>query len=309
MPRRLRRSRPERQVERGSITGHRWFSVEDLTNSADTVYPVELAERLGEARKVLIAGHSELGLDKINEVIDLELDAIVDISKVKKNREKIADLYVQKGYYLATVDWEVKSVNEAEVDVWFKIDEKAKVKIREVQFIGNVWGMDENAAKAAGDAADGVIFPLRTAVGWGGNAPGMKTVVEISKMSDPTGNVYRPVHYVAGVCTALYMKEAIDWAVKNGGPNGDNVAKGFYQKADWVPAGMEGVCLPSTWTAEDHRGLMSVSIYRMNVTGATDGDVADLVKNGTIKMDKVKTVELQRKLLVDNPMRLYWPEA
>ena len=70
-------------------------------------------------------------------MIDLELDAIVDISKVKKNREKIADLYVQKGYYLATVDWEVKSVNEAEVDVWFKIDEKAKVKIREVQFIGN----------------------------------------------------------------------------------------------------------------------------------------------------------------------------
>ena len=88
-------------------------------------------------RKVLIAGHAELGLDKINEVIDLELDAIVDISKVKKNRQKIADLYVQKGFYLATVDYEIKPVNEAEVDVWFKVDEKAKVKIREVQFIGN----------------------------------------------------------------------------------------------------------------------------------------------------------------------------
>ncbi len=87
----------------------------------------------------------------------------------------------------------------------------------DVQFLGNVWGMDENAAKTAGDAADGVIFPLRTAVGWGGNAPGMKTVMEISKMSDPTGKVYRPVHYIAGVCTALYMKEALDWAAKNGG--------------------------------------------------------------------------------------------
>ncbi|HEY5943859.1 MAG TPA: outer membrane protein assembly factor BamA [Kofleriaceae bacterium] len=88
-------------------------------------------------RKVLIAGNDDLGLDKINEVIDLELDAIVDISKVKKNREKIADLYVQKGFYLATVDYEIKPVNEAEVDIWFKIDEKSKVKIREVQFIGN----------------------------------------------------------------------------------------------------------------------------------------------------------------------------
>ncbi|MDQ3334732.1 MAG: outer membrane protein assembly factor BamA [Myxococcota bacterium] len=88
-------------------------------------------------RKVLVAGQSELGMDKINEVIDLELDAIVDISKVKKNRDKISELYVQKGFYLATVDWEVKPVNEAEIDVYFKVDEKAKVKIRDVQFIGN----------------------------------------------------------------------------------------------------------------------------------------------------------------------------
>ena len=123
----------------------------------------------------------------------------------------------------------------------------------DVQFLSNVWGMDENAAKTAGDAADGVIFPLRTAVGWGGNAPGMKTVMEISKMSDPSGKVYRPVHYIAGVCTALYMKEALDWAAKNGGATGENVAKGFYQKANWVPAGMEGVCNPSTWTEKDHR--------------------------------------------------------
>jgi outer membrane protein insertion porin family len=88
-------------------------------------------------RKVLIAGNNEVELSKINEVIDLELDTIVDISKVKKNRDKIADQYVQKGFYLATVDYEIKPVNEAEVDVWFKIDEKAKVRIREIQFIGN----------------------------------------------------------------------------------------------------------------------------------------------------------------------------
>jgi outer membrane protein insertion porin family len=88
-------------------------------------------------RKVLIDGSKDLGLDKINEVVDLERDAILDIAKVKQNREKIADLYVQKGYYLAAVDFEVKPVNEAEVDVWFTIDERSKVEIRDVQFIGN----------------------------------------------------------------------------------------------------------------------------------------------------------------------------
>jgi len=165
----------------------------------------------------------------------------------------------------------------------------------EVQFMSNVWGMDENGAKAAGDAADGVIFPLRTAVGWGGNAPGMKTVMEISKMSDPTGKVYRPVHYIAGVCSALYMKEAIAWAAAHGGATGENVAQGFYQKKDWVPAGMEGVCNPSTWTDKDHRGTMTVDLYRSRVTGPTDGDLNDLMAKGTIKIEKVKTVELPRK--------------
>ena len=43
-------------------------------------------------RKVLVSGNNELGLDKINEVIDLELDTIVDVTKIKKNREKIADV-------------------------------------------------------------------------------------------------------------------------------------------------------------------------------------------------------------------------
>src|SRR4029450_5297801 len=61
----------------------------------------------------------------------------------------------------------------------------------DVRFLGNVWGMDEN-----------VVLPLRTAVTCGGNARGMKTIAEISKMSDPTGKAYRAVHYIAGVCSA-----------------------------------------------------------------------------------------------------------
>ncbi|HEV7602241.1 MAG TPA: branched-chain amino acid ABC transporter substrate-binding protein, partial [Bradyrhizobium sp.] len=155
--------------------------------------------------------------------------------------------------------------------------------------------MDENAAKAAGAAADGVVFPLRTAVAWGGDAPGMKTVMEISKMSDAAGTAYRPVHYIAGVCTALYMKEAVEWAAKNGGATGENVKKGFYQKANWVPAGMDGVCNPSTWTEKDHRGTLKVDLYRMKVAGATDAPLSDLVKKGTIKLEKIKAIDLPRK--------------
>ena len=110
-------------------------------------------------RKVLISGNHELELSKINEVIDLELDTIVDISKIKKNREKIADQYVQKGFYLATVDYEIKPINEAEVDVWFNIDEKAKVRIRDVEFIGNATISDDELRSAISTRrADALAF-------------------------------------------------------------------------------------------------------------------------------------------------------
>ncbi|TCT06623.1 ABC transporter substrate-binding protein [Aquabacter spiritensis] len=173
-----------------------------------------------------------------------------------------------------------------------KACETAGVK---VQFLGNVWGMDENAAKAAGSAANGVVFPVRTAVTWSGTAPGMTTFKDISKMSDPSGNTYRPVHYMAAICTVLYMKEAMDWADKNGGVTGVKIRDGMYQKANWVPKGTEGVCNPSTWTATDHRPTTMVDLYRSVVSGPTDAPLAELVKNGTIKLEKVATIELPRK--------------
>ena len=165
----------------------------------------------------------------------------------------------------------------------------------EIQFMGNVWGMDENAAKAAGDAADGVVFPVRTGAITGDGAPGMKLVDAVSKMADPSGNAYRSVHYISGICSALYMKEAMDWAAANGGVSGPNIKKGFYGKKDWVPAGTEGVCIPSTWTDADHRGMLTVNIYRAKVSGPTEAPLPDLVKAGTIKLEKVKTVDLPRR--------------
>ena len=72
----------------------------------------------------------------------------------------------------------------------------------EVQFLGNVWGMDENAMKAAGAAAEWRGLPGPHRRGLGRQAPGMANVQAISKMSDAAGTAYRPVHYVAGVCSA-----------------------------------------------------------------------------------------------------------
>jgi len=167
----------------------------------------------------------------------------------------------------------------------------------QVQFLGNVWGMDENAMKAAGTAANGVVFPVRTAVVWGQDAPGMQTLRAISRTSDPSGNAYRPVHYLAGACSAMLMVEAMDTAAANGGQvTGERIRDGFYARQNWVPRGFEGVCNPSTFTATDHRGTLRVALYRAVVTGNTaQGSVDELMRAGTMRLEPVATIELERR--------------
>jgi outer membrane protein insertion porin family len=98
-------------------------------------------------RRIFISGNKEIDLEKINEVLDLKRDVILDIAQIKRNREKVHDLYVEKGYYLAAVDYEVRPVNEAEVDIWFVVEENARVEIRDVQFLGNKQIPDEELAE------------------------------------------------------------------------------------------------------------------------------------------------------------------
>ena len=125
----------------------------------------------------------------------------------------------------------------------------------------------------------------------------MEAIRAISRISDPAGNVYRPVHYLAGACAAMLMVEAMDTAAANGGQiTGERIRDGFYARQNWVPKGFEGVCTPSTFTAEDHRGTMRVAIYRAVVNGDTSqGSVGDLIRAGTMRLEPVTTVELERK--------------
>ncbi|MCG8422457.1 MAG: outer membrane protein assembly factor BamA [Proteobacteria bacterium] len=108
----------------------------ELTPRGNVILTFAVKEK-PSVRKILISGNKEVELDKINEVLDLKRDAILDVSKIKQNRDKIHDLYVEKGYYLAAVNHDVRSINESEVDVWYLVDENSKVEIRDVSFIGN----------------------------------------------------------------------------------------------------------------------------------------------------------------------------
>ena len=88
-------------------------------------------------RKIYVSGHDEVGLSKINEVLDLKKEQILDLAKIKKNVEKIRELYLQRGFYMADVDYELRRDSPGEVDVYFHVHENSKVEVRRVNFTGN----------------------------------------------------------------------------------------------------------------------------------------------------------------------------
>jgi outer membrane protein insertion porin family len=88
-------------------------------------------------RKIYVSGHEEVGLSKINEVLDIKKEQVLDLAKVKKNVEKIRELYLQRGFYMADVDYELRRDSPGEVDVYFRVHENSKVEVRRVNFTGN----------------------------------------------------------------------------------------------------------------------------------------------------------------------------
>jgi len=80
-------------------------------------------------------------------------------------------------------------------------------------------------------------------------------------MSDAAGTAYRPVHYIAGVCTALYMKGGpSSGPAKNGGGDRARTSRRiFTRKPTGFPRPMDGVCNRLNMDPEkDHRGSLKV---------------------------------------------------
>jgi outer membrane protein insertion porin family len=110
------------------------------------------------------SGNNEIDIEKIKEVVDIQPLSVLDIGKIKKNAEKIHDLYVEKGFYLADVTYELKSVSGNQADLTFVIDEHAKVQVKRISFMGNVKIADDDL-KGIMATKEGGFFSFLTSSG------------------------------------------------------------------------------------------------------------------------------------------------
>jgi len=87
--------------------------------------------------EVVLDGYDEVDEDDILEVMDIEENSILSVPKIKKNVQKIQDLYAEEGHFLAEVTYEIEEEEEHSVKLIFNIKEHAQVEVRRINFVGN----------------------------------------------------------------------------------------------------------------------------------------------------------------------------
>ncbi len=99
-------------------------------------YVVTVEERPA-IREVKLQGNEELSTEDFKETLDLKPGTILDLEAVRKNVKAVQDKYIEKGFFLAEVEYRLDPVPEsADVDVVIVIRERAKVLVKEIRFLG-----------------------------------------------------------------------------------------------------------------------------------------------------------------------------
>jgi branched-chain amino acid transport system substrate-binding protein len=130
----------------------------------------------------------------------------------------------------------------------------AKKQGLSVKFFSNIWGIDENTIKLAGDAAEGALA-MTGAVAYGADVPGMKAIKEITK-GEPQAS-----HYIRGWMSMLTMAEGLKRADKAGQLNGPGLKAALETMKDFETGGLTA---PITYTDKDHRPHMTTYIKEVS---------------------------------------------
>ncbi|MEE9280856.1 MAG: outer membrane protein assembly factor BamA [Myxococcota bacterium] len=96
-----------------------------------------LVEEQPVIRRVTVIGNDNVDGDDIQDQLTLTVGSTIDYPLLIENRGRIEGLYQSKGYYLASVAYQVEELAEGAVSVNFDISEGERVRLREVSFSGN----------------------------------------------------------------------------------------------------------------------------------------------------------------------------
>ncbi|NOY94721.1 MAG: outer membrane protein assembly factor BamA [Deltaproteobacteria bacterium] len=104
----------------------------------EVILTIRVTERPAIA-SIVFEGNDEISEDDIQEKVTLEEGGVLSMRDVRRNVTKIRDLYAEKGYFLARVNYELVRLpgDRNEVEVRFHIEEGSEVAVRRIRFAGN----------------------------------------------------------------------------------------------------------------------------------------------------------------------------
>jgi len=116
-----------------------FFSDVVVEQEGDAQRPV-LVYRVVErptVREATIVGNDELSKDDLKDTVEVKPFSMLDRTALKKDVKRIQEKYVEKGFYLAEVKERIEELPDNQVAVRYVVDEKAKVMVKEIRFVGN----------------------------------------------------------------------------------------------------------------------------------------------------------------------------
>tara|TARA_R110000868_G_scaffold282927_2_gene543276 strand:- start:6289 stop:8616 length:2328 start_codon:yes stop_codon:yes gene_type:complete len=87
--------------------------------------------------KISYKGNDELSEDDFKDKVKTKAFAILDVSTLQSDVISLQKLYEEKGYYLASVQFDVVKLNDENVEIVYQIKEYDKVRVKKVGFLGN----------------------------------------------------------------------------------------------------------------------------------------------------------------------------
>jgi len=86
---------------------------------------------------IIFMGNDEVDTDDLKEQIKSKNYSILDINTLKSDVKTLQKYYEEKGFYLASINYEIKKVSDENIEVKFKIKEFDKVMVKKIIFLGN----------------------------------------------------------------------------------------------------------------------------------------------------------------------------
>ncbi len=97
--------------------------------------------------KIVFSGNKESDDEDLQKEVGISLYSILDNNEIRQSINRLREFYKNKGYYNAEIEETTEPLPNNEVMLKYKIDEKSKVYIEEIRFVGNKHFSDKELKK------------------------------------------------------------------------------------------------------------------------------------------------------------------